>query len=135
MNAWEESVAVPVTVLEALLAAEATSSAHHQLCHPYCKSLGSHPGDPLGRVLSWLWSAGREVDCIVLVSDYLAEMREHNPHHPEEGDRLTLEELLRGIRLSLDQSLRDSQPDELITFLEDQVPRHYGAAPKRLNAP
>lgn len=135
MSAWGASVSVPVTVLETLVVAEATSSAHHNLCNPHSKATSNHPGDPLGKVLSWLWSVGREMDCVELVTAYLAEMREHNPHHPQVGDRLTLEELLLGIRQSLDWRLGDGQSDELIGFLRDRVPRFYGAAPKRLNVP
>lgn len=135
MNAWGASVSVPVTVLQTLVAAAATSSAHYQLCNPNCATRGNHPGDPLGKVLSWLWMAGREADCVELVSDYLAEMREHNPHRPEVGDRLTLGGLLLGIRQALDWRLEDGQSDDLITFLEGRVPKFYGVTPKRLNAP
>lgn len=133
---WGPEVSVPVTVLSTLLVAEATASAHHKLCSGAENDiLTKHPGDSLGKVLSWLWSAGRQDDCGRLVADYLAEMRQHNPHAPDEGRRLTWADLEQGIAYALDPRLSERDVEALLTCLRENVPRYYGEAPKRLNAP
>ena len=136
LDEWGPTVPVPMRILRTLLVAQASSSGHYKLCENSASTaLMGHPGDPLGRVLSWLWSAGRQDDCVRLVTDYLAEMREHNPHRPDMGERLTWDELKTGLRHAADPKLTEEQSARLVEFLEVRVPRQFGSALKRLNSP
>jgi hypothetical protein len=122
-------------ILERLLTAEVCVSAHWNLCSPHSVGDKSHPGDPFGEVLAWLWTTGRRDRAALFVADYLAEMRVHNPHAPEEGSRLTLDALLMGVGFAVSASMDQPEIKTLQDFLADQVPRYYGEAPKRLNTP
>lgn len=126
-------VSLPLTILRTLLEAQATASAHHNLCGiAESRALAAHPGDDFGRVLGWLWLAGRRMDCVVFVSDFFSEMREHSPAL---GQRLTWDELKRGLVQAIDPRLSRAEVDGLLNFLDDQLPKYYGRAPKRLNEP
>lgn len=127
-------VVIPKRVLRTLLVAQAASAAHYNLCGSAGNSvMVSHPGDPFGRTLGWLWTAGLHDECVQLVVDYLAEMRQHNPNAPQPGDRLTWESLQFGLRQALDPQVSPEETEALLEYLREQVPRLYGAAPKRLN--
>ena len=134
----ERLVSIPESVLDSLLAAEAASSAHYNLCEtvPIAdQSAPSHPGDPLGRTVAWLWSINERDRCTHLVADYFAEMRMYNPCRQAEGNRLIWNDLKYGIGSAASIALDSEQIDELLSYLDDQVPRFYGEAPKRLNTP
>lgn len=130
-----DSVEVPLRILNRLLLAEAVASAHWELCGQWSHAGFSHPGDPFGEVLAWLWASGRRDRAALFATDYLSEMRLHNPHSPAEGSRLTLEDFLVGVGQATSGALDHEQIVELRRFLDSEVPKYYGEAPKRLNTP
>ena len=79
--AMASSVAVPTEVMSSLLAGFAAGSAARTL-----KSIKTrktrpkilHPGDSFGRVFAWVWKHDRN-RAMILLADYLAELRVHGP--------------------------------------------------------
>lgn len=136
MEKRESTVEVPSSLLDKLLVAEAVVSAHFQLCSPLSdpsNELQKHPGDPFGEVIAWLWSSGQHHRCVQTITDYLAEMRIHNPHRPEEGRRLIWDDLKTGLRNATSHRLDSNQINEMIAYVSDRVPRYFGESPTRLN--
>lgn len=61
MKNWGKTVAIPVDVLNFLIFAEATRSAHDELCDPGTRTYHiSKVDDTLGIFLSWLWDSDKK---------------------------------------------------------------------------
>lgn len=124
------TVEVPSAVLDSLLASAAVHAAHYKLCppHPHSSALVFHPGDPFGKVVAWLWASGQPDRAAILVADYLAQMRVHNPNHPDDGHRLTWARLRAGLPLAIHpEQLDHDQVEEMLAFLDEKVPSYYGS--------
>lgn len=98
-------------------------------------SLANLPGDPFGKVLAWLWWAGRREDAAILVTDLLAELRVHNRESPEVGERVTWDGLRFGIQQAITGRLLESSVDALCVYLDHEVPKYYGQPLAHLNQP
>lgn len=135
MHSQKRTVTVPITVLSKLLTAQADSSAHYNLCTSTPETMSSHPGDPFGETIAWLWLSGQRDLCAMTVTNYLAEMRIHNPNSPEEGSRLTWEALRTGLTMASGHCLEPHQMSEMLDYLDHSVPGLFGQPLERLNMP
>lgn len=128
-------VGLPSSMLGTFLAASAASAGHHNACAGRNASMRFHPGDPFGKALGWLWSTGRRDQAALLVADYLAEMRVHNPNRVE-GELLTWDDLKFGIRMALNPNdVPLNEQDELIEHMDKHVPGLFGRPLDSLNDP
>lgn len=101
-ESYDRLTARSETILPTLLAHSASATATQMLSDLRSQSSAwYHPGDSFGRVMAWLWDTGQADQLNLLVADLLAELRHHNKAAPEPGQRITLETLVRGIRLAL----------------------------------
>lgn len=99
---------------------------------------GFHPGDPFGRVVGILWREGRGAALANLVSNYMAEIRDFAPNRPVDGKRVTFGTFLRGLPLAINRSalgLSASDVEELIEFLDTEVPQLYSHEPDSIDKP
>jgi hypothetical protein len=85
-----------------------------------------HLGDPFGRVFAWVWNDDKDV-AMILLSDYLAELREGHLLAEKIDPPIRLDEVLRGLRLALPFGFSDY--DEVVTKARREVRRYYGADP------
>lgn len=126
---------LPTSLLSTLLVASASSAAHENACAGRGAGMRFHPGDSFGKVLGWLWRTGRRDRAALLVHDYLAQMRVHNPHRVA-GELLTWDDLKFGIRMALNPAdVPIDRQDEFIEYLDKHVPGMFGQSVKALNDP
>jgi hypothetical protein len=85
-----------------------------------------HLGDPFGRVFAWVWNDDKDV-AMMLLSDYLAELREGHLLADKIDPPISLDEVLSGLRLALPSGFSDY--DEVVTKARREVRRYYGADP------
>lgn len=112
--------APPPEVLGTLLAHSAAATANQMMREPQQASAAwRHPGDSFGRIAAWLWDTGQAGRLALLVADLLAELRHHHPEAPPAGQRITLDRLLDGVRLSLPGR---APAQELVAMLQRSVP-------------
>lgn len=88
-----------------------------------------HPGDDTGRVIAWLWRNEGPEATANFVSDLLAELRLHHPMRVE--PLIRLDDLLGGLPMALgiEPRLTDSEIQEIVDTLRQEVPVFYGADP------
>ncbi len=84
-----------------------------------------HPGDPFGRVLAWVWREDPD-EAMLLLADYLAMLRDHNPW-ADIDPPVRLDEVLGGLRLALPHDF--GEYDALVAKAHREVQGYYGADP------
>lgn len=107
-------------VMPTLLSMASARTAHLMLAEGRAASWV--PGDSFGRVVGWLWDTGQSRAMTACVADLLADLRHHDPKAPEPGARLTLEELLHGLALSLPYG---SATEPIVEKLRREVPKYF----------
>jgi hypothetical protein len=85
-----------------------------------------HPGDPFGRVFAWVWRDDPD-QAILLLADYMADLRDHHPRAADIDPPLRLDEVLNGLRLALPHDFDDYQA--VVSKARSEVPGYYGADP------
>lgn len=85
-----------------------------------------HLGDNFGRVFAWIWNDDKDL-AMILLSDYLAELREGHLLADEIDPPIRLDEVLSGLRLALPFGFSDY--DQVVTMARREVRRYYGADP------
>jgi len=86
----------------------------------------SHLGDPFGRVFAWVWSHDKD-QAMILLADYLAQLRDGHPLADEIDPPIRLDEILVGLRLALPFGFSDY--NEVVAMARRKVRRYYGADP------
>lgn len=81
------------------------------------------PGDPFGRVLAWVWRLDPD-RAMVLLADYLAELRDHGYGADEVDPPIALKEVLSGLRYALPHGFPDY--DRIVEMARRNVPSLYG---------
>lgn len=122
---------VPARVLRTLLVSTAVGQA--ELIRREVDGRSSrvvHPGDPVGRLLAWLWTSGQEDVAMRWLADLVAELRVHQPNPVRPA--ITFDELLAGLAFAFPDDLEDRDRDALIDRARNDVPQYYGGD---LNAP
>jgi hypothetical protein len=90
----------------------------------YSPGSAIHPGDPVGKVITWLWRTNRN-EAALRTADFLAQLREHSP---SANSTIHFEDLLAGLRFALPRDVEQSEADQLMDFLRAEVPGYYGAS-------
>lgn len=83
-----------------------------------------HVGDPVGKVIQWLWHGPDPTDATAAFAGYLSYLRKWNPAAPK--PEITLEDALGALRFAWTDGM-----DEYQRFCErarDEVPQFYGAS-------
>ena len=88
-----------------------------------------HPGDRFGDYLTWLWREDQRGELCLVLTDLIADLRDHNT---ESKSSYTLENLLAGVRLAA-YHLTDDEVDALVELAREEVPKYYGGDPNRLD--
>lgn len=134
MKNWGKTVEIPVDVLNFLIFAEATRSAHDELCDPGTRTYHiSKVDDTLGIFLSWLWDSDKKISCAILASNFLYQIQTRTVSGCHQREGLSLENFLTILPLSLSPRLTDSEVNELISFLRETIPNLLGESEGRLN--
>lgn len=116
----------PSELIATLLANVATAQAEYALNYTRPSDHRFvHPGDTLGKIVAWLWTSGQKARLGLLMADYMAELRNHNPRR-DLGNLITLDMILRGMPMALPTSFPDAEQSALIDHLRDVVPQFYG---------
>lgn len=127
-------VAIPADALRTLLDALPIAAAHLDLCKYSGESTQWRPDDSFGRVLAWLWRSANADRAVMLVCDYLAQVRGLSPNTPAPGSRLTWEKFQMGLPLSIqDHQLDPEGVADLMAYLRQHVPSFYGESETQLN--
>lgn len=123
-----EAVLMPARLLdvyELLLGAMARAEVHLMLQSGQLKRGDViHPGDPVGKVIAYLWQFGQRAHLSMFVSDILAQLRVWDSDAPT--PRLRFTDLLDGIPMALPNRFPDGDVGPLIDFLRQEVPRYFG---------
>lgn len=124
------TVTMPIDVLNSLSAGLVRGTADEMLDRLLRLDAArlSHPGDGFGRVLAWTWQEQGEGQAALLVADLLAMLREHHPRAEELQPRITLDELVSGLRLALPGAMSDQEVYDVLTAVRQRVPGFYAAA-------
>lgn len=85
-----------------------------------------HLGDPFGRVFAWVWNDDKDT-AMMMLSDYLSELREGHLLADKVNPPIRLDEVLRGLRPALPFGFSDY--DEVVTKARREVRRYFGADP------
>src|SRR5262249_55667209 len=85
-----------------------------------------HLGDNFGRVFAWTWNYDRD-QAIILLSDYLGELRECHLLADYIDPPIRLDEVLRGLRLALPFGFSDY--NEVVAMARRDVRKYYGEDP------
>lgn len=134
MSTNTATVVVPQSVLDSLLAAAVAGAAGFVLST--LKHNGTtgqprlvHPGDGFGRIMAWLWSQDRD-RAMLLLADYLGELRQHQYLAAQITPPITLTEVLEGLPLAW-PSTPSAEKDcaELADYARVQVPRYHATTP------
>lgn len=134
MKNWGKTVEIPVDILNFLILAEATRSAHDELCDPGTGTYHiSKVDDTLGVFLSWLWDSDKKISCATLASNFLYQIQIGTVSGCHQREGLSLEDFLTILPLSLSPRLSDSETNELISFLRETIPGLLGESEGRLN--
>lgn len=117
---------IPHLVREVMLGGVAGSSAHHTVCvEKLERGKVWHPGDPIGRVIVWLWRADRRSHAASMLGDYVAQVREHNPNAPD--PRPAFSDLIKALPYAL-PGATDQEAAEIVEYMRVEVPRYFGAS-------
>jgi hypothetical protein len=116
------SVEVPTDVMSTLLAGFVAGEAVRTL-----QSLDTHGARPtlvhlrdsFGRVFAWAWEQDHTM-AMILLADYLAELRVHGPGAPEVEPPIRLDEVLNGLRIAVPEGFTDY--DEVVNAARNEVP-------------
>jgi hypothetical protein len=122
------TVALPQRVYRQLVAAFATHSAEwitRMIQRDPQHRDAMHPGDPFGTVFAWIWQDNPD-QAMLFLADTLAALRDHNPV-ADLNPRVTLDELLRGMRLALPHDFTGYQ--QMVETARREVPVYYGSDP------
>lgn len=85
-----------------------------------------HPGDSFGRVVAWVWREDR-ARAVLLLADYLAELREHHRLAHQIDPPVTLDEVLWGLEMAWPPDAKADYaavPD----YVRDHIAAYYGSA-------
>jgi hypothetical protein len=85
-----------------------------------------HLGDPFGLVFAWVWNKDKD-EAMMLLSDYLAELRLHHLLADKINPPIRLDEVLSGLEPALPPGFADY--DEVVTKARRELRRYYGADP------
>jgi hypothetical protein len=122
---------LPRRVYETLKAGFTANSADwliHQILHdkPAAANRVLHLGDPFGRVFAWVWEDDPD-QAMVLLGDFLADLRNHHPRAGDINPPIRLDEVLSGLRLALPHDF-DDYPAVVAKARRD-VQGYYGPDP------
>ena len=82
-----------------------------------------HPGDPMGKVIAWLWQSGQRARLEELASLFIMALREGtNP-------RVRFADMLDGIPLALPDQFPEDEIPRLLDYLREAVPRGFREHP------
>ncbi|WP_018685395.1 hypothetical protein [Actinokineospora enzanensis] len=121
------TVELPIQVFASLLDGYVKHTAERQLWRLTRRqgqarilNLDNH----FGGVLAWTW--GRDRDrAMVMLADLLAQLRDHHPLRHELEQAITLDELLRAVRIAIHPDFAERA--ELIETARRRVPVFYGS--------
>jgi hypothetical protein len=120
------SVEVPTDLLSTLLAGFVAGTAARTLQSiDACSTRPAlvHPGDSFGRVFAWAWEQDPTM-AMILLADYLAELRDHGPGAPDVDPPISLDEVLDGLRVALPDGFTEYEQVE--EAAREQAPSFYG---------
>ena len=101
------SVEVPTDVLSTLLAGFVAREAARSLQSTRgTRPSLLQPGDSFGRVFAWAWARDHTM-AMILLADYLAELRVHGPGAPDVTPPISLDEVLNALRIALPEGIAD----------------------------
>lgn len=79
-----------------------------------------HAGDPLGKVIAWLWET--DPDAVALnLAEYLRELRDRTPTAP-----ITLEDVLGALHFAKPAAFSSTDYAMMCDRARAEVPRYYG---------
>jgi hypothetical protein len=85
-----------------------------------------HLGDHFGRVFAWIWNHDKD-QAMILLSDYLGELREAHLLADKIDPPIRLDEILRGLRPALPLGFNDY--DEVVSMAHRDIRKYYGEDP------
>lgn len=83
--------------------------------------------DAFGRIVAWMWSHDRD-ETMLLLADYLAQLREHHHLAADVTPLVSLDELLGGLRLAWPPTAAEGELAALADYARHQVAGYYGKA-------
>lgn len=86
-----------------------------------------HPGDPVGKVIAWLWLSAQRPQLVSFVTTIIAQLRHWGRDTPE--PRLRLADLLDGIPMALPNGFPREEVEPLLDYLRDAVPLSFSDDP------
>lgn len=84
-----------------------------------------HPGDSFGRIVAWMWAQDRE-ETMLLLADFLAELRDHHALSGDVTPPVSLAEVLTGLRLAWPPTAADAELADLTDYARTKVASYYG---------
>ncbi|WP_020117553.1 hypothetical protein [Streptomyces canus] len=117
-----DDVVVPYRPFECMLTGFVNDTAV-DLARFYKDGHVAHPGDPFGEVFAWLWDYQRST-AVSSFAQLMATAKDNTP----DGTKLTMEELIRGLRFALHRTrLSDAgEFDAVERTLRKELPARFG---------
>ncbi len=116
-----------VWVIATLLSGFAQNEADDLIREGHTRGEPIHPGDPVGKVVAWLWTSGQHWQMTDFVGSLMAQLRHHHPDAPEPALRLA--DVLLGLPMALPHEFPDSEVEPLLATLREGVPRLFAKDP------
>lgn len=114
---------VPRGVLRTLLVGFTAYEADSALRRDAKRGSFFHAGDPMGKVVAWLWRE-RPDDAMDVIAHYLEELRVRHPAAPD--PKITLDDVLRALGPAMPNDFRREEFEALCERARADVPGLFG---------
>ncbi|MBE7195684.1 MAG: hypothetical protein INR66_24810 [Gordonia polyisoprenivorans] len=115
---------IPENVLTHLLTGFWCSEAALAIRDGAARGAFHHAGDPIGKVLAWLWRTNPD-RTIMGITDYLYALRKGDPNAPQPP--ITLADVLGALKPAMPHGFETTEYDALCDRARTEVPRYAGS--------